>query len=56
MSTVQAWIRTGKGAWSRVSGMCGDPRALNALVTAANATATDGSQIALFSSGHNPNR
>lgn len=55
MSTVQAWTRTGKGPWTQVHGMSGDPRELNAMVQAANAAATGGAQIALFSTGHNPN-
>lgn len=56
MSTVQGWTRAGKGHWSRVQGMTGDPRVLSAVVEAANAAATGGTQFALFSDGHNPNR
>lgn len=55
MSMVQAWTRVGNGPWSEITGMSGDPRKLNAMVHAANAAATGGQQIALFSNGHNPN-
>lgn len=55
MSMVQAWTRVGHGPWTQVDGMSGDPRALNAMVTAANSAASGGQQIALFSAGHNPN-
>lgn len=53
---VQGWIRVGKGPWSPVRDMSGDPKKLNAVVAAANAAATGGEQFALFSHGHNPNR
>lgn len=59
MSTVQAWTRTGKGPWSPISAMSGDPRELAAMVNAASSVMTmdgGGQQIQLFTMGHNPNR
>ena len=55
MSMVQAWTRIGKGPWSRIHGMCGEPRQLAAMVAAANAAARGEQRIQLFSNGHNPN-
>ena len=55
MNTVQAWTRTGKGPWTQVQGMSNNPRELNAVVQAANAAATGGTQFAVFTTGFDPN-
>lgn len=51
---AQAWTRVGRGPWSPIQGMHGDPRAVMAMINAA--ALAPGQQIALFSNGHNPNR